>query len=137
MSGKATSIPLVSPLDNSTAVNWLDHSQADRLETTSHDFRAIRGTVVYAQPEELVLAEEPLDNDIEGDKIELAQLYDGLEAGRWIIVSGERTDIPHTSGVTGTELVVINGVGQGPRPLFWVTFPLTFQPSARWLSTTT
>ncbi len=136
MSGKATSIPLVSPLDNSTAVNWLDHSQADRLETTSHDFRAIRGTVVYAQPEELVLAEEPLDNDIEGDKIELAQLYDGLEAGRWIIVSGERTDIPNTSGVTASELVMVSGIVQGAHPLLCVPFPLNFIPFSQWAYTT-
>ena len=52
------------------------------------------GTVVFAQTEPLPLAEEPLDADFEGDTIELDGAYDGLESGRWIIVSGERTDIP-------------------------------------------
>ena len=73
----------------------------------------LRGTVVYAQSEELDLADEPLDTDVEGDTLELAQLYDGLDSGRWIIVSGERTDIPNVSGVTASELVMISAVAQG------------------------
>ena len=70
-------------------------------------------TVVYAQSELLDLSEEPLDTDVEGDTIELDDVYTGLESGRWIFVSGERTDIPDTSGVTGNELVMIAAVNQG------------------------
>ena len=79
-----------------------------------------RGTTVYAQPEELALAEEPLDRDVEGNTIELDRLYDGLESGRWITVSGQRTDITDGSGTTtstgvvGNELVMIAAVTQGP-----------------------
>jgi uncharacterized phage protein gp47/JayE len=78
-----------------------------------------RGTTAYAQPEELPLAEEPLDRDVDGNTIELGALYDGLESGRWIIVSGQRTDIADASGgisstgVTGNELVMISAVTQG------------------------
>jgi Baseplate J-like protein len=83
----------------------------------------LRQTVVYAQAEELDLAEEPLDIDIEGDTIELDDVYDGLESGRWIIVSGERTDIPNVTGVSAAELVMIAGVEQGSRTLFCAQWP--------------
>ncbi len=55
--------------------------------------------------------------DVHGDRIELARLYDGLTPGRWIAVSGERTDLPHTTGVRGTELAMIAGVEQSVDPL--------------------
>jgi hypothetical protein len=72
----------------------------------------LRGTVVYAQSEELPLAEEPIEKPICGTdgEIELDGLYDGLQAGRWLIVSGERTDIPGTSGVKAAELVMLSEV---------------------------
>jgi len=136
MSGKTTRIPLRQPDDTANAIGWLDSSKANRTVDSSPDFRAIRSTVVYAQPEELELAEEPLDNDVEGDKIEMAQLYDGLEAGRWIIVSGERTDIPNTSGVTASELVMISGVVQGTRTLSCMNFPHDFVPFSQYFYTT-
>jgi hypothetical protein len=83
----------------------------------------LHGTIVYAQSENLDLAEEPLDIDIEGDTIELDDIYEGLEPGRWIIVSGERTDIPDVSGVSASELAMIAGVEQGARPLLCAPFP--------------
>ena len=73
----------------------------------------LRGTVVYAQAEALELAEIPLDRDVAGDSIELDGLYDSLEPGRWVIVSGERTDIPDVTGVTSSELAMIASVTQG------------------------
>jgi Baseplate J-like protein len=92
--------------------NWLSDSANvhDDLVNTE----VLRGTVVYAQADPLDLAEEPLDRDVEGDAIELDGLYDGLESGRWIIVSGERTDISNTTGVAASELVMIAAVTQGP-----------------------
>ena len=78
--------------------------------------------------DQLDLAEEPLDTDVKSDTIELAQLYDGLETGRWIMVSGERTDIPNTTGVTATELVMIAGVKQGVRAPLSVPFPADYVP---------
>lgn len=89
---------------------------------------ALRGTIVYAQTEPLALAEEPLDTDIQGNTIELDKVYDGLDAGRWVIVSGERTDIPNVSGVTANELVMISGVAQGARPPLSVDYPLAGTP---------
>jgi predicted phage baseplate assembly protein len=84
-------------------------------------FEVIRGTAVYVQSEELPLAKAPIDPVKEavcGQEIDLDGLYDGLESGRWLIVSGERTDIrPNEetdaiSGITATELVMLGGVEQ-------------------------
>lgn len=75
-------------------------------------FYNVRGTTVYAQSELLELAEEPVGEPVFGDTIELGALYDGLESGRWLIVSGERVDISNTKGVLGSELVMLAGVEQ-------------------------
>jgi hypothetical protein len=118
MSGKTTRISLIDPVF-SDSTNWLDISQANSTDSTA-DFIAIRNTIIYAQPELLVLAEEPLDRDVAGDTIELDALYDGLESGRSIIVSGQRTDITdaggavNSTGVTASERVMIAAVTQGP-----------------------
>lgn len=60
------------------------------------DFGVIRGTTVFTQSELLELAEEPIDplkRPLCGNRIELAALVSGLEPGRWLIVTGERTDV--------------------------------------------
>ncbi len=81
------------------------------------DFGVIRGTTVFAQSELLELADAPVDTfeltepDM-SNRIELDGLYDGLEAGRWLIVSGERTDIEGVTGVRWSELVMLAGVDQ-------------------------
>ncbi|MEU5977656.1 putative baseplate assembly protein [Streptomyces sp. NPDC047315] len=96
ITGRGTELTLADP--------WLD--EHDVLLST------IRDTTVHAGGEALRLAGEPLGEDVHGNEIELAELYDGLRPGRRLIVSGERTDIPRTSGVRGTELVVIAAVEQ-------------------------
>ncbi|GAA1382137.1 hypothetical protein GCM10009639_00880 [Kitasatospora putterlickiae] len=100
ITGKVTELSLQQP--------WLD----DQDTQLSH----IRDATVYARGESLRLADEPVAEDVHGDRIELARLYDGLTPGRWITVGGERTDIPHTTGVRGTELAMIAGVEQGVDP---------------------
>jgi hypothetical protein len=121
MSGKTTRIQLVQPDDPFRDVNWITTTPTGSDNTPPDDeFQGVRQTIVYAQPEELDLAEEPLDRDVELNTIELDGLYDGLESGRWIIVSGNRTDITDSSGATnatgviGNELVMISQVTQGP-----------------------
>ena len=120
-SGKSTQLVL-NP-------QWLSDLQStdDQLNAINSE-DLLRGTIVYAQAESLGLAEEPLDTDIEGDTIELAQLYDGLESGRWIIVSGERTDIPNTTGVIASELVMIAAVSQGINAPLCAHFPANYIP---------
>jgi hypothetical protein len=74
------------------------------------DFKFIRGTVVYAQSELFPMAVEPIDADVAGDTIEVDDLYGGLDTGRWLIVSGERTDVPGPSGVRAEELAMLAGI---------------------------
>ncbi|MFE2181946.1 putative baseplate assembly protein, partial [Streptomyces sp. NPDC059455] len=106
ITGRGTQLTLADP--------WLDE----------HDvlLSAIRDTTVHAGGEPLRPADEPLGEDVHGNEIELAELYDGLRPGRRIIVSGERTDIPGPAGpgaptgVRGTELAVIAAVDQRVDP---------------------
>ena len=86
----------------------------------------VSDATVYAQSEELQLSEMPVlgDNpgippDIHGDTIEMQRLYDGLQSGRWIIVSGERTDVKNLNGsiiegIMASELAMIAEVNQAP-----------------------
>ncbi|WP_326647931.1 putative baseplate assembly protein [Streptomyces sp. NBC_01750] len=96
ITGRGTELTLADP--------WLDE----------HDvlLSAIRDTTVHAGGVALRPADEPLGEDVHGNELELAELYDGLRPGRHLVVSGERTDIPHTAGVRGTELAVIASVEQ-------------------------
>lgn len=56
----------------------------------SETFRTkVRTTVVFAQSEELSLAETPLTEPVWGDSIELGGAVEGLEAGRRLIVAGQ------------------------------------------------
>jgi predicted phage baseplate assembly protein len=116
--------------------------KATRIELQNHQwldpnretFRIVRETAVFAQSEELKLAAGPItpveaekQNPIQENEIELAELYRGLEAGRWMIVSGERTDLPDgTSGVRASELVMLAGVDQRVDPTLPGDQPHTF-----------
>jgi hypothetical protein len=95
---------------------FLSDDMPDQYAIDTTAAAVLRDTVVYAQSEPLALTEEPLDTDVEKGSIDLANVYDGLEPGRWMIVYGTRTDIPNVSGVTASELVMIGGVQQGAQP---------------------
>ncbi len=100
---------------------WLDLEGGDHGENKD-DFATIRGTAVFAQSEPLELVEEPISLPVGGGDLELAGLYDGLQPGRWLIVSGERVDIGELDdqgnvavpvpGVPAAELAMVAGVGQ-------------------------
>jgi hypothetical protein len=140
--------PLITQALNVQSVSRADYGIAARVteltlgqrwltfSASPTDISSLRNVTVWAQPDRLDLAEEPLDIDVEGNTIELAKLYDGLESGRWIIVSGERTDIPNTTGVIANELVMISGVTQGARAPLCATFPADFIPFAQVYYTT-
>jgi len=116
------------------------------------DFQLIRRTAVYAQSELLTLAERPILDDLcsgarESDAertgeaenppepIELDGLYAGLEAGRFVIVTGERSDVGATRGVFASEPVMITSVlhdvraglaGDKNHTFFWIDKPLAY-----------
>ncbi len=69
-----------------------------------------RNTTVFTQSEQLALAEEPITANIAGDQIELGDLRPDLQPGQWVIVQGERSDVP---GVNAAELMMLSGVKQG------------------------
>ncbi|MCI5157728.1 MAG: putative baseplate assembly protein, partial [Candidatus Electrothrix sp. AUS1_2] len=102
-----------------TEVTWL--SGANSWTTGEGSLSTIRETIVYCEPEELELAEEPIDTPIGkqepdsgkkvDDRIELDGFYEDLESGRWVIVSGDRK-IEGTSGVRSSELAMLSSVTQ-------------------------
>jgi predicted phage baseplate assembly protein len=100
ITGKVTQLSLDQP--------WLD----DQDTLLAH----IRDATIYARGEPLQLATEQMADDVGGDQIELAQAHGGLQPGRWVVVSGERTDIPGTAGVRGSELSMIGSVRQQVDP---------------------
>ncbi|GAA1920846.1 hypothetical protein GCM10009716_31870 [Streptomyces sodiiphilus] len=100
ITGKVTELTLESP--------WLDEEDV----LLSH----IRGTTVLARGDALSLADEPVEEEVSGNEIELAEMYDGLTPGRWITVTGERADIPRTEGVRGAETAMIAAVRQDVDP---------------------
>ena len=93
---------------------WLDLYQ-----NSPDGFSVIRGTTVHAGSELLELAEAPPEvvgedgsvrlEPVEGGRIELDTLHQGLQPGRWLFVTGERDDLP---GVEASELVMLAGVEQ-------------------------
>ncbi|GAU64938.1 peptidoglycan-binding lysin domain protein [Streptomyces sp. NBRC 110611] len=96
ITGRGTELTLADP--------WLD----------DHDvvLSTIRDTTVYAGGRPLRMADEPLGEDVHGNELELAELYDGLRPGRRLIVSGVRTDIPGPATLRATETAVIASVDQ-------------------------
>lgn len=81
---------------------------------TDDDPRSLlQTTTIYIQSAQLELAQEPISTSICGgdaDEIELDGFYDGLEAGRWVVVTGERDDL---SGVRFSELAMLSSVTHG------------------------
>ena len=75
-------------------------------------FDVLRATTVFCRSEELPLADVPITDKVCQGELELDRLYDGLRSGRWMILSGERADVPGTSGVQASELVMLAGVSQ-------------------------
>jgi predicted phage baseplate assembly protein len=78
------------------------------------DLGTLRSTLVRAQSEALVLAEEPLPDTVNADaatrEVVLADLHKELTSGRWVIFSGERADIPGVKAVTVSELLMISAL---------------------------
>lgn len=121
LTGQTTQIPLLDR-DTENPVAWFTYTPppppAISTQPAAADangaFQLIRRLVVYAESEELPLALEPIDDEVcGGDQwIETDALYTGLETGRWLAVSGERSDVSGTEGVKGMELVMLGAVRQ-------------------------
>lgn len=118
---RAAEVVSMSALGFSSKVSLLTVDEPWLAELTDAEVRTLlastpllRQTVVYTRSDELALAEEPINETVCGgtdELLELDGLYEGLESGRWVIVSGER-DIPGTSGVRFSELAMLASVTQ-------------------------
>ena len=90
---------------------WTTQFESDISETLRH-------TLVFAQSEQFELVDEPItdpvqltdDDTVSGSGIELGALYKELVSGRWVILSGERSDVPNATGVKASELLMIAGL---------------------------
>ena len=103
---------------------WLTiRAQNEQLAWLLKSNDVLRETVVFAQGEALTLAQEPLDLEVAGDTLSLDDVYDGLEPGRWVTVSGNRTDVGSASGVSASELAMIGSVAQGSEPPYGAASP--------------
>jgi hypothetical protein len=101
----------------------LTFTQDWRAVSENDDLGKFRPTFVFAQSEPLALVEEAIPDAVQITEddlkrefpkgIELAALHNGLVSGRWIVISGERADIPDVTGVKVSELLMISGVRQG------------------------
>lgn len=110
LSGKSTMLKL--------AATWWSTAATGNPPMPPKISETLRKTLVYGQSEELTLVEEPLTNLVQvteqdlGTGIVLDGLYNEFTSGRWIILSGERADIPNVSGVKGVELIMVSGLRQ-------------------------
>ncbi|PYI93753.1 MAG: putative baseplate assembly protein [Verrucomicrobia bacterium] len=113
VSAKVT-LPTISPA-------WFAKSPSDAVAAAAST-QVLRGTRVYFQTELLPLAEAPVTDPVCKAEIELDGLYDGLEAGRWVILSGERADVfdvncQQVKGIQSSELTMILSVSHRVQPL--------------------
>ena len=88
---------------------WLT---TDDMDGNVLDLSLYRGINIYAQSEVLPLADMPVTDDVAGNTVELNDIYNGLQSGNYVIVTGERTDIPNTTGVIASELMTLQSVTQ-------------------------
>jgi predicted phage baseplate assembly protein len=84
----------------------------------------LRNTQVFAQSDTLALANQVITDDVGNigapsvpadgaTRLTLDAAVDGLKPGRWVIVGGERADVPSDNAVTSAELVMLAAVEQG------------------------
>ncbi len=118
LSGQTTRITLADA-QGQGSLQWFSFEApvVTAVSQTSNAFKLIRNLSIMTQGEELALAPEPIEAEICGgdDWIETDALYTGLETGRWLVVSGERSDVPGSEGVQGQELAMLAAVRQDVR----------------------
>lgn len=117
ISGKSTQVTLIGDTTGSNVL-W-----------PAPDEGTLRSTLVHAQSELLPLAVLSIADDvghvtptsagITGDgatRVTLEAPVEGFKPGRWVIVQGQRTDVPGTDAVTAAELVMLLAVEQVVSP---------------------
>ncbi|TPG11062.1 putative baseplate assembly protein [Rhodanobacter glycinis] len=121
ISGKTTELTL----DNTPVASV---SMVAMINNIHYITQTVRIQQVFAQSDPLQLAELLISDSVgsiaandsstrtsadSNTRLELAAAIDGLKAGRWVIVEGQRTDVPGTDAVSAAELVMLSAVEQG------------------------
>ena len=107
--------------------SWLPKAESQD-DTALASNALVRTTAVFAQNEELTLAETELSEVLsfspnDPNLIELDGFYPNLESGRWTIISGERividtqTKLPVNTGVIVSELLMVASVAHEAKTL--------------------
>ncbi len=133
VTGEVTRVLLDVESDQAGWIRIAPEAQLPQLmgqPVADRDFQVVRGTTIYAASELLELADGPIfdpvcDGSAPLAPIELDGLYLGLEPGRFVMVTGERADIEHVSGVTGVEAAMIAAVVHDVRADLPTPIPLT------------
>lgn len=91
---------------------------------------------VHAQADPLVLLPVSIDRDVHGDTLDLDGLHAGLDPGRLILLTGDRTDLPDSAVAPGGEAATIlsvniatdpNTPGASARTVLTLAEPLTYR----------
>lgn len=100
-----TTVTVSDPIKIKVTVLTLDSNWRNAGDSNS----IIKNTTVYIQNGHPELAEEPIAKPVCGtdETLELDGFYSDLEAGRWVIVSGERAEV---AGVRFSELALLASV---------------------------
>jgi hypothetical protein len=99
MSGAAARLALRRDDREDERAGWFGgESDGEHRRERELGFLLIRETRIHTASERLVLAGEPIQDDVGGSSIELDCVLSGLEVGRALIVTGERTDVPGPDG---------------------------------------
>ncbi|HEU4886813.1 MAG TPA: putative baseplate assembly protein [Thermoanaerobaculia bacterium] len=95
---------------------------ATRVTNMVTNLSVIRNAAVLTESDELPLAQQPVtrpvgesapagvDDDEGPTRIQLDAVVEGVQPGRWVIVSGERTDTSATSGIIASELAMVASI---------------------------
>ncbi len=90
--------------DSRTDFTLTSKTTSIELDTQEHlSWFGLRDTVVYAQSEQLELAEQPLTISVFGNRVVLDRLVKGLEQGQNLIVNGKR--LRHVTVAERTRVV--------------------------------
>ena len=123
ISGKTTELQLdaTEPPSSPETISDLAREGYKLLPITD----SVRVQQLFVRSELLSLAEAPViqpvgstsrddaaEPDDSANRLTLDVALDGFKAGRWVIVSGRRTDVPGTQAVSAAELVMVSAVEQ-------------------------
>jgi hypothetical protein len=100
----------VKEIEEASSSDYTLNSKTTRLKLSGENLKEKfederRETVVFAESEELEIAEAPRTDFLSGNVIELGSLVLGLEKGRLLIISGKRKSAFVTKEAAGLELI--------------------------------